>query len=99
MSAASKRAEGAAEELGGRIKGAVGKIVGNKTMEAEGKARVVEGEAKQEAAKAAERAKGAGEKTIGAIKNRAGALVGNEELEAEGRVEELKGEARKQSNQ
>jgi uncharacterized protein YjbJ (UPF0337 family) len=98
MSNASKRAEGAAEELGGKIKRAAGKLTGNKTMEAQGNARIAEGEAKQAAAKAGERVKGTGEKAIGAIKNRTGALVDNESLEAEGRAEELKGEARKQAN-
>ena len=58
MSNASKRADGAVEELGGKIKQTVGAVIGNDKMEAEGHAKKVEGEGKQEAAKAAERLKG-----------------------------------------
>jgi len=98
MSLATKRAEGAVEELGGKIQRAVGRIIGNKQMEAEGNAHVLEGEAKQEAAKTAERVKGKGEEALGAIKGRVGAAIGNEELHAKGRAEELKGEARQRTN-
>jgi uncharacterized protein YjbJ (UPF0337 family) len=98
MSNASKRAEGAAEELGGRVKQAAGKVIGNKELEARGTAKIVEGEAKQEAAKAAERTKGTAEKAVGAVKNAAGAVLDNEQLEAEGRAEQLKGDARKHAN-
>jgi uncharacterized protein YjbJ (UPF0337 family) len=55
MSNSSKRAEGAAEELGGKIKKGIGKIIGNEQMQAEGIVKEKKGEAKQEAAKAAER--------------------------------------------
>jgi uncharacterized protein YjbJ (UPF0337 family) len=98
MSNASKRSEGMAEEVGGKIKSAVGKLVGNERMQAEGKAREAEGKAKQEAAKAAERAEGKTEEVVGTVKNRVGAAVGNDRMQAEGKVEELKGEARQQSN-
>ena len=47
MSNASKRGEGAAEELGGKIKGAVGKLIGSDKMKAEGRAKELEGKAKQ----------------------------------------------------
>src|SRR3954469_5666528 len=93
MSNASKRAEGAAEELGGKIKGTVGKMIGNEQMEAEGKARELEGKAKQEAAKAAERTKGALEEVVGSVKNKVGAVIGNEQMQAEGAVKETTGEA------
>ena len=53
----SKRVEGAAEELGGKIKGGVGKLLGNKQMQVAGKARELEGKAKQKFAKAADRVK------------------------------------------
>jgi len=98
MSHASKRAEGAAEELGGRIQRAAGKVLGNKSMQARGSARVMDGKAKQEAAKAGERVKGAGEKVAGAVKNRTGALLDDEQLEAEGRAQELKGDVRREAN-
>ena len=58
MGNAANRGEGAAEELGGKIKKTVGKVIGNEQMEAEGKAKELKGEAKQEAAKAGERTKG-----------------------------------------
>jgi uncharacterized protein YjbJ (UPF0337 family) len=58
MSNASKRGEGAVEELGGKIKQTVGAILGNDKMEAEGHAKKVQGHGKQEAAKASERVKG-----------------------------------------
>jgi len=98
MSNASKRDEGAASELGGKIQEGVGKLIGNERIEAEGKARKLKGQAQKETAKAAERSKGKVEEIAGAVKNRVGAFVGDEELEAEGRVKELKGELRQQSN-
>ena len=98
MSNASKRSEGAAEKLGGKLKGAVGKVLGNERMEAEGRAKEIKGTAKEEAAKAAERAKGKREEVVGAVKNRIGAVIDNEQMEAEGKVKELKGEARQKAN-
>jgi uncharacterized protein YjbJ (UPF0337 family) len=98
MSNNSKRAEGAAEELGGKIKGTVGKMIGNDQMEAEGKAKELSGKAKQETAKAAERGKGAVQEAVGAVKNRVGAVIDNEEMEVEGRAKELEGEARQKAN-
>ena len=50
MSNTSKRIEGAAEELGGKIKKGVGQLIDNEQMEAEGRATELKGEAKQEAA-------------------------------------------------
>jgi uncharacterized protein YjbJ (UPF0337 family) len=37
MSNASKRGEGAAEELGGKLKKGIGQLIGNEQMEDEGK--------------------------------------------------------------
>ena len=51
MSNNSKRGEGAAEELGGKVKNVVGKVIGNEQMEAEGKAKELKGKGKQEAAR------------------------------------------------
>ena len=98
MSNASKRGEGAAEKFGGKVKGAVGKAIGNERLEAEGKAQELSGAAKEETAKAGERAKGKTEEVVGAVKNRVGAAVGNERLRAEGKAKELKGEARQTAN-
>lgn len=98
MSNASKRAEGGAEELGGKIKAGVGRAIGNEQMEAEGEAKALKGEARQEAAKTAERGKGAVEETVGAVKNRVGAVIDNEQMQVEGRAKELKGQARQETN-
>ena len=48
MSNASKRGEGVAEEVGGKIKGAVGKLIGNERLQAEGKAEELKGESRQQ---------------------------------------------------
>lgn len=98
MSNASKRAEGAAEELGGKIKSAIGGVTGNEQMEAQGDAKQVKGEAKQGAAKAAERAKGAVEEAVGAVKNRVGVVIDSEQMQAEGKAKELKGQAHQEAN-
>ena len=94
----SKRNEGIGEEIGGKLKAGVGKLVGNEQMQAEGKAHELRGKAKQEAAKAAERAKGKGQEVVGTLKGGVGAAIGNERLEAEGRVQELEGDARQAAN-
>jgi len=99
MSNTGKRIEGAAEELGGKIKGAVGNLIGNEQMEAEGKATELKGEAKQEAAKAAERGKGAVQEVGGALKKGVGSAIDNEQMEAEGKAKELEGQARQKANQ
>ncbi len=98
MSNASKRGEGLAEEVGGKIKGVVGKVIGNEQMQAEGKAKELKGQAEQEAAKASERIKGKVEEVAGAIKNRVGAVIDNEQMQVEGKAKELKGEARQKAN-
>ena len=98
MSNASKRSEGAAEKLGGKLKRAVGSAIGNEQMEAEGRAKELKGHTKVESAKAAERSKGKLEEVAGAVKNRVGAVIDNEQMQAEGKVKELKGEARQKAN-
>ena len=47
MSNESKRAEGVAQEIGGKVKAGVGALIGNEQMEAEGRARELKGEARQ----------------------------------------------------
>ena len=47
MSTESKRGEGAAEELGGKIKKVAGQVIGNEQMEAEGKTDQAKGNLKQ----------------------------------------------------
>ena len=98
MSIESKRGEGAAEELGGKIKKVAGQVLGNEQMEAEGRAKEAAGEAKQEGAKAAGRAEGKIEELAGAVKNRVGQVIDNEQMAAEGKVKELEGEAKQKAN-
>lgn len=98
MSNASKRSEGAAEKLGGKIKGTIGKLIDNEQMEAEGKVKEVKGAAKEESAKSAERGKGKIEEVTGAIKNRVGHAIDNEQMQAEGKLKEVKGQARQRTN-
>jgi uncharacterized protein YjbJ (UPF0337 family) len=64
MNLQSKRLEGAAEEFGGKLKNAVGKLTGNKEMQVTGKAHELKGKVKQKAAKAAKRAKDSVEKVM-----------------------------------
>ncbi|MDX2052821.1 MAG: CsbD family protein [Polyangiaceae bacterium] len=98
MNNASRRSEGVAEKLGGKVKGAVGKLIGNERMEAEGKVKELKGKAREEAAKASERTKGKVEQISGAVKNRVGAVIDNEQMQAEGKARELKGQARQKIN-
>src|ERR1041385_7847835 len=46
MKNTQKRSEGTAEELGGKLKKGVGKVIGNEQMEAEGAVKEVKGKAK-----------------------------------------------------
>ena len=98
MGNAANRGEGVAEQVGGKIKQGIGKVIGNEQMQAEGKAKELKGEAREESAKAGERTKGAFEEATGAIKNRIGAVIDNEQMQAEGKARELKGEARQKAN-
>jgi uncharacterized protein YjbJ (UPF0337 family) len=98
MSNASKRAEGKAQEVGGKIKKAVGKVIGNEQMEAEGEVKALEGKGKQEAAKAAERTMGKVQEVVGAVKNRVGQVIDDDTMAAKGKAKELEGEARQKAN-
>jgi uncharacterized protein YjbJ (UPF0337 family) len=98
MSASGQRAKGVAEEMGGKIKKAAGKVLDNERLEAEGRAQELKGEARQEAAKGVERAKGSVEQAAGAVKAGIGRAVGNPSLEADGEGDRLKGAARKDFN-
>jgi len=94
MSHNRERFKGKAEEVAGSIKKTVGKVIGNEQMEAEGKAKELKGEARQEAAKAAERLKGHGEQIKGTVKEKLGDVLDDEQMEAEGKAKRLEGEAR-----
>ena len=98
MGNAIKRGEGAAEQIGGKVKGAVGKLLNNHRMQAEGKVEELRGKARKEAAKSAERAKGKVEEVVGAVKNRVGSAIDNERMQAKGKLKELRGETRQRAN-
>jgi len=98
MGSAANRGEGAAEQLGGKIKKGIGKVIGNEQMEAEGRAKELKGEARKEEAEAEERAKGKVQEMGGTVKNRVGALIDNEQMQSEGKAKELEGEARRKAN-
>ena len=68
MGTIEKRAAGATEELGGKIKKNVGHALGNNEMESKGAAKEIQGKARQEVAKAGERVKGAVEKLKGTVR-------------------------------
>ncbi len=95
---AVKRVEGKVEEVAGAIKKTVGRVIGSDQMEHEGKALQVEGQVRQESAKAGERVKGAVEELTGNVKNRVGHLIDNEQMEVEGKLKALKGKARQEAN-
>ena len=98
MSNASKRAEGAAEEFGGKIKETVGKVIGSERIQTEGRANKLKGQAKQDSAKSAERTKGKIEQITGAVKKRVGAVIDNDRMKSEGREKERQGEVRQKAN-
>ena len=98
MSTTGKRIEGAATELGGKIKKGVGSLIGNEQMEAEGRVAELKGEAEQAAAKGAERAKGAVQEVGGALKKGVGKLIDNQQMAVEGAAKELEGKARQRAN-
>ena len=98
MANARKRIEGKAEELGGKIKGAVGRAIGNEQMQVEGRTKALKGGAKQTVAKAGERIKGTVEGLAGHAKKAVGALIDNEQMQLEGRAKALKGAARRAVN-
>jgi uncharacterized protein YjbJ (UPF0337 family) len=99
MSNTSKRAKGAAKEHGGKIQKKVGRAVGSERMEAEGRARELEGRDEKESAKARERLKGAVEETAGEIQRRAGKLLDDEVMEGKGLARRTTGQVRKKANQ
>lgn len=98
MSNIDRKNEGKLEEVGGKVKGAVGGLVGNERLRAEGEAQQLRGQARKEDAKAAERVEGKVQEVGGKLKNRIGALFGKRRAQAEGRAEEIKGEQRQIEN-
>jgi uncharacterized protein YjbJ (UPF0337 family) len=98
MKNASKRAAGTAKELHGKVKRAVGRLVGSERLEAEGRARELTGRDEKETAKARERLKGAAEEVTGRVQSAAGDLIDDPETHARGRFRATKGKARQAAN-
>lgn len=84
--------------IGGSIKETTGRIIGNKSMEADGVAKRTKGDAEVAAAKAAGYAAGTADKVSGTVKNVAGQVVGNDEMRVRGEAEKKKGETKQEIN-
>jgi uncharacterized protein YjbJ (UPF0337 family) len=98
MNVKHERAEGKAEKMGGTIKKTIGKLIGNERIEAEGRAKELQGQAHMEAGKTEERIRGTVEELAGAAKNRVGHLIDNEQMQVEGKLGEIKGRARQDAS-
>jgi uncharacterized protein YjbJ (UPF0337 family) len=98
MSNQGEKSEGAAQKIGGKFKKGVGRLLGNRRLEAKGKAKELRGRARVASAKTSERARGKAERLAGAVKSRVGRVIGNERMMITGKAKELKGEAREKAN-
>ena len=94
----SNRTKGKVEELAGRAKAAVGRVIGNERMHIEGTAKRLKGQATQEAAKAKGRVQGSVEEVKGRVKKGVGGMLDDGRLQAKGTIEELTGAARQSMN-
>jgi uncharacterized protein YjbJ (UPF0337 family) len=92
------KAQGRWQKLTGGIKRRIGRLFGNRRMEATGGANEVVGDTKVESAKSTDRVKGKIEEVGGAVEKGVGNVIGNEQMQVEGQVRELKGEARQELN-
>ena len=95
---ATRRSQGVLEEIGGKIKQGVGKLLGNDRMQAEGRVMKRKGQVRQATAKAGERSKGTVEEVAGSVKNLIGQVIDNGQMQAEGKAKALKGRARQRAN-
>ncbi|MDI1451559.1 CsbD family protein [Polyangium sp. 6x1] len=92
------RIKGAAEELGGKAKEALGNLTEDERLRREGISDQGRGQGRQDAEKAGQQVEGTFEKAGGRVKGAAGAITGNQGQQAEGKFEELKGEIRQKVN-
>lgn len=99
MSNTSRHIEGMTDKAIGKIKKTVGSAIDNEQMEAEGKARELQGEAKTKAAEASENLKGKFEEVTGAVKRKVGEVIDNQQMQVEGAAREKKGELRQKLNE
>jgi uncharacterized protein YjbJ (UPF0337 family) len=98
MSNQTEKSEGTAQKIGGKLKKGLGKLLGNRRMEAKGRVKETAGRARVASAKSSERARGKAERLVGAAKNRVGRAIGNERMIVGGRAKQMKGEAREKAN-
>ena len=94
----SRKSEGQAEQVGGRIRRFFGRLLGNRRMAAEGRVQELRGRGRENDARASEQVHGKIEEVGGAIKNRVGAAIGDERTQVEGRARELHGQERQDAN-
>jgi uncharacterized protein YjbJ (UPF0337 family) len=92
------RIKGAAEELGGKAKEALGNVTKDERLRQEGLADQDRGQARQDVAKTEAQVKGGFEKAGGRVQGAVGALTGDESKQAEGKLGEMKGEIRQKLN-
>ena len=99
MGQMKKRAEGAVEEVVGKVKKGIGAALGNEKLEAQGRAEELGGRDQQESAKRVERAKGTAEELYGKAKAAVGDAIDDEKIQIEGEATKLKGQARQAANE
>jgi uncharacterized protein YjbJ (UPF0337 family) len=92
------RIKGAAEELGGKAKEALGNMTDDERLRREGIADQGRGQGVQDAEKAGQQVEGTFEEAGGRVKGAVGALRGDEGQQAEGKFDELKGVVRQKLN-
>jgi uncharacterized protein YjbJ (UPF0337 family) len=76
------------DELKGSVKQGVGKVTGDKDLEAEG-------QAEHDAAHVTRQAKGVGNQIKGSVEEGVGKVTGDEEARARGAADRLKGDAQR----
>jgi uncharacterized protein YjbJ (UPF0337 family) len=98
MSNHSERSEGATERAGGKLKKRIGRLLFERRIAAEGRAKEFTGRARVASARSRERARGAAQQLMGTAKNRFGRAIGNERMMVEGRLKQLEGRARRKAS-
>ena len=92
------RIKGAAEELGGKAKEAVGNLTDDERLRREGISDQGRGQGRQDAEKVGQQVEGTFEEAGGRVKGAVGALRGDQTQQAEGKFDELKGAVRQKLN-
>ncbi|KAJ3006643.1 hypothetical protein HKX48_009541 [Thoreauomyces humboldtii] len=99
MSAAPSRTQGNVDQAVGTAKSTLGSLVGNRSLEAEGKAQNAHGVYEDEAKKGSNRVEALGEGLAGKVKTVVGAVTGDQEKQARGNAEINKANLKSQLNQ